>query len=286
MKKKKEKTINILDKEAPIGVFDSGVGGLTVFSEIKRILPNESIIYFGDTARVPYGPKSKPVIDRYSREIVSFLLHNKVKMIVIACNTSTAVVGKKLSEILSIPIIGVIEPACRLASSITMNGRIGVIGTRGTVKSRAYSTRLKIFNKSFEVFQKACPLFVPMAEEGWTKGEVPTAVAKEYLTSLKKKDIDTLILGCTQYPILRDVISKFMGPKVNIIDSATQTALAVKACLKTLKGISETNEVKYSFNCSDSPKHFELTGNQFLDFKLENVKKIKVWEYGTEIINL
>ena len=223
-----------INKNSPIGVFDSGVGGLTVFSEIKRILPNESIIYFGDTARVPYGPKSTPVIKRYSREIVNFLIENRVKMIVIACNTSTAVIEKELSKELPIPVIGVIEPACRLTASISLKGKIGIIGTKGTIKSKAYYTKLKSFNENFNIFQKACPLFVPLAEEGWIDGEVADSVTKTYLESLKNENIDTLILGCTHYPILRKTIEKFLGKNINIIDSATQTALAVKARLTNL----------------------------------------------------
>jgi glutamate racemase len=265
-----------------IGVFDSGVGGLTVLSEIRRVLPGENILYFGDTARVPYGPKSKDVICRYTKEIVAWLLSCNVKMIVIACNTSTAVMGQILKEELDIPVIGVIEPACRLASSITVNGKIGVIGTRGTVKSGAYQKRLLEINNNFTIYQESCPLFVPMAEEGWTQGVVPKEVARNYLAPLQRENVDTLILGCTHYPILREVIAETMGKNVNIIDSATQTALTVKITLEENGLLSSASEGECRFACSDSPELFQETGNRFLNFAIPSVDRVKVWEFCKE----
>lgn len=269
-----------LSPDDPIGVFDSGVGGLTVLSEIRRVLPGESVIYFGDTARVPYGPKSRAVISRYTKEISSFLIQRGVKMLVIACNTSTAVMGRELMETLTIPVLGVIEPACRLAATVTVSGRIGIIGTRGTVKSRAYLNRLQELDPRFEVLQKACPLYVPMAEEGWIQGVVPREVTRSYLKGMKEKKIDTLILGCTHYPILRPAIEEYMGPGVNIIDSATQTALAVKARLTDLDLTADGGRGNYEFCCSDSPALFREVGNRFLDFEITEASRVKVWEFG------
>ena len=203
-----------IDREAPVGVFDSGVGGLTVAREIMRNLPSEKIVYFGDTARVPYGSKSRETIIRYSRQIIRFLQEQQVKAIVVACNTASAFALDAVRDEFDIPIIGVIEPGARVAAEQTRNKRVGVIGTVGTVGSKIHAEYLKEFDPEITVFAKACPLFVPLVEEGWLHDPVTEEVAARYLKELQDKDVDTLILGCTHYPLLRSTIRKIMGDGV------------------------------------------------------------------------
>lgn len=267
------------DPDGPVGVFDSGVGGLTVLAEIRRLLPNESVVYFGDTARVPYGPKSRPIIRRYTEEIVRFLLTKRVKAIVIACNTSTAVAGAEVARSLTLPVIGVIGPACKLAASVTTRSAVGVIGTRGTVKSRAYVEGLHAIDPKLRVVQKACPLFVPVAEEGLVESLIAETVAAHYLAPFKTAGIDTLILGCTHYPLLRPVIERAVGRGVNVIDSATQTALALKSALAERKLAAKSGATAHlRFHCSDSPTQFKEHGERFLGFAIPKVTRVKVWE--------
>ena len=192
--------------EAPIGVFDSGVGGLTVAREIMRNIPNERIIYFGDTARVPYGSKSKDTVLRYSRQIIRFLRTQDVKAIVVACNTASAYALEEIKKELDIPIIGVVKPGARVAGKATKNGKIGIIGTEATVNSGIYTEFIQAQNPDIQVLGKACPLFVPLVEEGWLKDSVTAEVAGRYLDSLMEQGIDTLILGCTHYPLLRSLL--------------------------------------------------------------------------------
>jgi len=210
--------------KAPIGVFDSGVGGLTVAREIMRNLPNERIVYFGDTARVPYGSKSKDTVIRYSRQIIRFLRTQDVKAIVIACNTASALALEEVEKELDIPIIGVVKPGAKVAAASTRNGRIGVIGTESTVNSHMYSQLICSYQKDIQVYGKACPLFVPLVEEGWLGDPVTEQVAKRYLDELLPKGIDTLILGCTHYPLLRPLIERLAGERVRLVDPAYETA--------------------------------------------------------------
>ena len=230
--------------EAPIGVFDSGVGGLTVAREIMQQIPNERIVYFGDTARVPYGSKSKETIIKYSKQIIRFLQNEGVKAIVIACNTASAFALEEMRREFDIPIIGVINSGARAASYTTKNGKVGIIGTEGTINSGMYNEVLKGINPKLEVVTKACPLFVPLVEEGFVDDPITTEVVKRYLEELKDKDIDTLILGCTHYPLLRETIAKVMGPGVQLVNPAYETALELKNLLlnKNLANKKETEE--------------------------------------------
>ena len=217
-----------LKRNAPVGVFDSGVGGLTVAREIMRHLPNENIVYFGDTARVPYGSKSKDNIIRYSRQIVNFLKTQGVKAIVIACNTASALALDVVSAENDIPIIGVIEPGARAALGMTQSKKIGVIGTEATIRSQMYDKIIKSVDEEAEVIGKACPLFVPLVEEGWIYDSVTVEVAERYLSELKGYGIDTLVLGCTHYPLLRSTIGEVMGEQVTLVNPAYETARELK----------------------------------------------------------
>ena len=216
---------------APIGVFDSGVGGLTVAREIMRQIPDERIVYFGDTARVPYGSKSPNTIIRYSRQIIRFLRTKNVKAIVVACNTASAFALETIKPELDIPIIGVVKPGAKVAARTTENGKIGVIGTEGTIRSEIYTKTIHRENKDAQVMGRACPLFVPLVEEGWIKDPVTVAVAERYLQPFKESDIDTLILGCTHYPLLRSTVREIMGEGVNLVNPAYETAVELRRLL-------------------------------------------------------
>lgn len=216
---------------APIGVFDSGVGGLTVMREIARQLPGEDIVYFGDTARVPYGNKSKKNIIRFSRQIIRFLLTKQVKAIVIACNTASALAMDTVKAEFDVPIMGVVEPGARAAVTATRNGRIGVIGTEGTIKSGSYGRAIHQLDPGIQVVPRACPLFVPLVEEGFIGHGVTDEVIAHYLSSLKDSGIDSLILGCTHYPLLQEQIQRFMGRQIAIVNPAYEAACDLKALL-------------------------------------------------------
>lgn len=248
----------------PIGIFDSGLGGLTVMAAIKKYLPKENIIYFGDTARVPYGSKSKEAVTNFSREIVDFLISKNVKMIIVACNTASAFALQDLKKKVKIPIIGVIEPGVRAALKKS-DGRIGVIGTEGTINSSSYTKAINKFGKKIKVYTKACPLFVPLVEEGWVNHSITSQVIKEYLQSLKKKGVDTIVLGCTHYPILKNAIKKIMGSRVHVIDSATAVA-AETAQILNKNNISnkKQNRGKQMFFVSDMPNKFKILAKRFL----------------------
>ncbi|NOS84114.1 MAG: glutamate racemase [Ignavibacteria bacterium] len=261
----------------PIGVFDSGVGGLTVVKELNRLLPNEKIIYFGDTGRVPYGNKSKETIIHYSLQVAYFLMKKKIKMLVVACNTASSVSLPTLKRHFHIPIIGVIEPGARSAIETTLKNKIGVIGTLGTVRSNAYKKALKKIKGNVNVFQDPCPLFVHLAEDGWNKNKIAKMVADEYLKPLKDKNIDTLILGCTHYPLLKDVIQKSVGNKVVLIDSGKETAKEVKRILekKRLANNHKMTEKNHSvFYVSDFPHKFKEVSQRFLSKELKHVHKV------------
>lgn len=265
------------DSSKPIGVFDSGVGGLTVVKELNRLLPNEKIIYFGDTGRVPYGNKSKETIVHYSLQIGYFLMKKKIKMLVVACNTASAVSLPTLKRHFHIPVIGVIEPGAKAAIEATSSNNIAVIGTLGAVKSGAYKKALKKIKGSVKVYQNPCPLFVHLAEDGWNKNKIARLISDEYLKPFKGKGIDTLILGCTHYPILKDVIQQSAGKKVQLIDSGKETAKEVerildkKGLLNTHKSADKNQSVFY---VSDFPHKFKEVSQRFLARELKKVHKI------------
>jgi glutamate racemase len=259
----------------PIGIFDSGIGGLTVFKEMRRDLPAEDLVYFGDTAHVPYGTKSKETVTKFSIENTLFLQSFGVKMVVVACNTASSLALESLQRKFSIPIVGVIEPGAREAIRKTKNGRIGVIGTKGTIHSNSYENWLRKLDPSVKVYSSACPLFVPFVEEGWLEGEVVTKVAKTYLSALKKFKIDTLILGCTHYPLLAPVIQKIMGPKVKLVNSARETAKEARRLLvKMGESASRVKSPELQFYVSDEPEQFRTLGERFLGKHIPSVAKV------------
>ena len=264
----------------PIGIFDSGFGGLTVMSAIRKELPNENLIYFGDTARVPYGSKSKSTVLNFSKEIAGFLVKNGVKMIVIACNTASVFSLSELKKNLDIPVIGVIEPGAETAVSATKNKKIGIIGTEGTIKSGSYVKAIKKISKA-SVYQQACPLFVPLVEEGWIKNKLTNAAVQYYLKPLLEKNIDALVLGCTHYPLLKDIIQKHAGKNIILIDSAKATAQKVKDVLIKHNMLANKNNSKklsskLSFYVSDNPEKFKKIGMKFFNGKINKVKKINL----------
>ena len=269
-------------KSAPIGVFDSGVGGLTVAREIMRHLPNENIVYFGDTARVPYGSKSKDNIIRYSRQIIHFLLTQDVKAIVIACNTASALALDVVKDEFQIPIIGVVEPGARAALAITETNKIGVIGTEATVRSAMYEKIIRDICPDVEVVAKACPLFVPLVEEGFKKHHVTDEIIDYYLESMKESEIDALILGCTHYPLLRSKIREYVGDKITLVNPAYETAMDLKQVLEE-RGLSnpESNgeHGSYSFYVSDAADKFKQFANSILPYDIEATKQINIEEY-------
>ncbi len=248
----------------PIGVFDSGLGGLTVVKSVKKLLPNESILYFGDTARLPYGIKSKDLVIQYSIQIADFLIKKDAKMIIIACNTATAMALETMkNNFKNIPIIGVIEPGSVQASLDSINKKIGVIGTVATIKSKAYESALKLIDKNIEVFSKDCPLFVPFVEEGMVKGEAINLIAEHYLSSFQN-NIDTMILGCTHYPLLQPVIKKYVKD-IKLVDSASAVAKHANKTLNDCK-IENVSNTRGSLDCfvTDLPRQFEKLGRIFL----------------------
>ena len=264
-----------MSSSAPIGVFDSGIGGLTVVREIIGQLPNESIIYFGDTARVPYGPKSPDTVLRYSREITSYLIGQGVKALVVACNTATAHALPALREEFAIPIIGVIEPGARAAVGSTKTNRIGVIGTAGTIKSRAYEKEIKKLLPNANVTAQACALFASLVEEGWLDSEVTRAVARNYLAPIVSAEVDTLVLGCTHYPLMKTVIGNVVGREVRLIDSAYETARETGQVLRA-NGLemATPDTARYRFIASDAPDTFLALGQTFLGSSIDRVETL------------
>lgn len=263
-----------MSDDRPVGVFDSGIGGLTVVHEIIRQLPDESVVYFGDTARVPYGPKSPDTVCRYSREIASFLRQQDVKAIVIACNTATAHALPALRDELPIPVVGVVEPGARAAIQASGGGRIGIIGTAGTVRSGAYERAIRALRPDAQVTAKACPLFVPLVEEGWVDHPVTRDVAREYLAPLLEEGIDTLVLGCTHYPLLRSQLCRELGSDVKLIDSAAETAAEIGRVLRE-RGIAaavRSEPPRHRFIASDDPLQFLQLGQRFLGDAIESVE--------------
>ena len=260
------------EKKAPIGVFDSGLGGLTVVKALKKFLPHEDIVYFGDTARVPYGNKSKEAIIRFSRENAEILLRFKVKLIVVACNSSSSYALNALQRRYRVPVLGVIVPGAEKAAGLTRNKRVGVIATTATIKSGQYTRWIKHFAKGARVFGQSCPLFVPLAEEGWLKRKVTVAVAEEYLRHLRAHKVDTVILGCTHYPLLKNVIQGVLGRGVRLVDSATEVALQVKAKLEHEHLLRQRGKGKEKFLVSDKPQEFGKVARNFLGKSIKATK--------------
>ncbi len=266
-----------MKRDSFIGIFDSGIGGLTVLKEVIRILPFENLIYLGDTARVPYGIRSPETVIRYSFECAQFLLNQNIKILVIACNTASAVAITELKKKIPIPVIGVIEPGAIAAVRATRNKRIGIIGTQATIMSNAYQRAIKEINEEIVVIGTPCPLFVPLVEEGWIDGTVTNLIAERYLSGLKNQDVDTVVLGCTHYPLLKDVIQQVMGKDIVLIDSAIETAKIVsKVLLKEGLTRDQNNEQIIKFFVTDSPERFIEVGERFLKRKIENIEKISL----------
>ena len=248
-----------------IGIFDSGLGGLTVVKEVIKLLPNEKIIYFGDTARVPYGTKSKETIIKFSQENSEILLKKKVKIIVVACNSSSSYAIETLRKKFSIPIVGVIHPGVKEAIANTKNNRVGVIATQATKSSGSYEKILHQYNQAIKVFSQACPLFVPLVEEGWFNKKITLDIAQEYLKGLKKKNIDTLILGCTHYPLLKKIIKEVVGKNIKLVDSAKAISREIKQVLKEKEILRIVKgKPKHEFFVSDRPQEFEKISKKIL----------------------
>ncbi len=258
---------------APIGVFDSGIGGLTVVHELMRQLPHESIVYFGDTARVPYGNKGPETVQRYSREIADFLESRGVKAIVVACNTATAHALPALRAERHVPVIGVVEPGARAAVAAAGGGQIGVIGTAGTIRSGAYDRAIHALSPGAHVVARGCPLFVPLVEEGWTEHDAARLVAREYLAPMRDAHVETLVLGCTHYPLLKPLLHEILGPGVRLIDSAEETA-AETARVLAERGIAAPagSAPTYEFVCSDDASRFRDLGERFLGRPVDRVE--------------
>ncbi|HET9870740.1 MAG TPA: glutamate racemase [bacterium] len=266
-------------RSRPIGVFDSGLGGLTVVQAIHRELPREKLAYFGDTARIPYGTKAPETIIRYSRQIVRFLLEReKVKAVVVACNTSSAWALPTLRREFKVPILGVVEPGAATAVSVTRNGRIGVIGTEGTIASKAYPAAIRALAPKARVFAQACPLFVPLVEEGKVAGPLAEAVAREYLRPLLRARVDTLLLGCTHYPLLRRTLSKVAGKRVRIVDSAEETARSLHRNLEA-RGIELAGHGGGTYYVSDLSRKFKAQAQRFLGRGVPKVEKVFIEKY-------
>lgn len=271
------------DPNAPIGVFDSGVGGLTVAREIMRQIPNERIVYFGDTARVPYGSKSRETVTRYSRQIVRFLRTQNVKAIVVACNTASAYALDEIEKESDVPMIGVVKPGAKVAAEATRNGRVGVIGTEGTVGSQIYSRYIQQLNPDIHVIGKACPLFVPLVEEGLLQDPVTDEIAKRYLSELIDIDIDTLILGCTHFPLIRSTVGKIMGEKVTLVNPAYETARELKELLVREGLLNDSapqlGDNMYQFYVSDAAEKFKRFANSIIKYGILTAKIINIEEY-------
>ena len=270
-------------KEAPIGVFDSGVGGLTVAKEIMYQIPNEKVIYFGDTARVPYGNKTKETVTKYALQIVRFLKTQQVKAIVVACNTASAYALEEIEKTADVPVIGVVRPGARMAVEATKNGKIGVIGTRGTIGSETYTTYIRQLNPAIEVVGKECPLFVNLVEEGLWDDPVTEEIARRYLADLNDVGIDTLILGCTHYPMIRKIVQRVVGDGVRLINPAYETASELRRLLES-RDILNGREAglgtnMHRFFVSDAAERFQIFANSILKYGILSAKVIHIEEY-------
>ena len=262
-----------------IGVFDSGLGGLTVVREMKKLMPEESVVYFGDIARLPYGSKSKETITEFSHQIMRFLLKHDVKAVIIACGTASANALEDLLETYDLPITGVVEPGAREAARTTKNGRIGITGTEATIRSGAYDRLLKGLNPQTEVFSKACPLFVPLVEEGWFKDDITRSVVQRYLAELKEQQVDTLVLGCTHYPLLQRLIGEEIGEEVILVNPSSSVVKEMKEYLQQNDMQSGEEQGEYEFYVSDSTEKFRRFGQQVLEIEDLTVRKINIEKY-------
>ena len=254
------------DQPRPIGLFDSGIGGFSVMGEVMRSLPEQRLVYFGDTGRVPYGSKSAETVTRYSLQICRFLLEKQVKAIVIACNTASALAMEELQEKMPVPVLGVIEPGAKAALAGTRNGRIGVIGTEATIRSGAYERCLLSLDPKLQVFSQACPLFVPLVEEGWAEDVVTERVAQRYLEKLLMKNIDTLIMGCTHYPYLKRILQDVCGKRITLVNPAYETAEELKKIVgeENSPAAGYTPDIAHEFYCSDDPERMAAFAGKFL----------------------
>ena len=273
-----------VNKDAPIGVFDSGLGGLTVTREIMRNLPAEKIVYFGDTARVPYGSKSRLTVQRYARQIVRFLKTQDIKAIVVACNTATAFALNEVREEAGIPVIGVIEPGARVACAASANGRIGVIATKATISSQAYTDQIRAIRPDAKVISKACPLLVPLVEEGWLHDTITDEIIMRYLDEVLEHGIDTLILGCTHYPLLRSAFRKLLGDSVRLINPAYETALSLSALLaeKDLLAADSSTNTGHNicrFFVSDEAERFSDFARSILPIDVASATLVPIENY-------
>jgi len=264
-------------KNAPIGVFDSGIGGLTVVKELIRNLPGEDIVYLGDTARVPYGTKSGRTVIAYSRSNTEFLISKGIKLLVVACNTASSVSIPSLRAEFDMPVLGVIEPGTKKAVEVTNKNKIGVIGTPSTINSGAYTKAIENLNPDIKVISEACPLFVPLADEGWVEGEIVEGIAKEYLNPIKDSGIDVLVLGCTHYPLLKNMIQKIVGDEITLVDSAQETASQIKQILvkKDLLNDSKTPSER-DFYLTDVSDTFISVAGRFLGEKIDKIEMVDI----------
>ncbi|TYQ15311.1 UNVERIFIED_CONTAM: glutamate racemase [Acetivibrio alkalicellulosi] len=264
----------------PIGVFDSGLGGLTVLNEINNLLPLESIVYFGDSGRAPYGTKSEETVIKYTFQDIRFLLNQDIKMIVIACNTASACSLKLVKNNFDIPVVEVVQPGASTAVTKTKNKKIGVIGTLATISSGVYEKAIGKLDPEIEVFSKACPMFVPLVEEGWWENDIAQRIVEEYMLPLMEQGIDTVVLGCTHYPLLQHTISKVMGGSVTLVNSALEVAKVVKEVIDQEK-IQRDSMIApvYRYYTSDSIKKFESLGNSILKGKIHSAEKVDIERY-------
>jgi glutamate racemase len=263
-----------MEKNRPVGIFDSGIGGLTVVKAVNRLLPNEDIVYLADTARFPFGNKSKSTIEKYSLEISEFLIHKDVKMIIIACNTASSLGIEAVRKVYDLPVLGVIGPGARTALKISKNRKIGVIGTRATINSGSYIKALKLVDPNVEIFSVPTPLLVPLAEEGWNNSDITKKVAEIYLASLLEKEIDTLILGCTHYPLIKEMIGEILGRRVNLVDSAEALALEARQILIEKQMAREDQRPgKIKYYTTDAPESFIETGSRLIDLDLGSAEQ-------------
>ena len=274
-----------ISSDSPIGIFDSGVGGMTVAKEIFRLLPREDVVYFGDVGRYPYGGRSKEIITLFARQDVSFLVEHKVKFIICACNSASSVALDEISEEYAPEIIGVIEPGARAAVEKTTGGRVGVIGTNATIGSNAYARTIRDIDAKIKTFSLACPLFVPLAEEGYINKEATYLIARDYLQTMREVEIDTLVLGCTHYPLLKEVIADVMGDKVTLIDSGEETA---RMALEKMTAANILNPAssqgpervgEHRFFVSDVPEKFSSVATRFLGQVVDRITRVDISGY-------
>lgn len=275
-----------MSSDSPIGIFDSGVGGLTVAREVFNLLPQEQVVYFGDVGRYPYGGRSNEIITKFARQDVAFLLEHDVKLIICACNSASAVALEEVSREISVPMIGVIEPGALAATKKTVNSRIGVVGTRATIGSNAYARVIHDINTELKIFSLACPLFVPLAEEGYIDKEATYQIARDYLRTMQDVDIDTLVLGCTHYPLLKEVISEVMGGNVILIDSGEEAAKSAYRMLKEMDLLAaaedaNTEKVRgvHKFFVSDVPEKFSQVATRFLGHIIDGITRVDISRY-------